>query len=37
MESEIVQAFTCYNCDEQVYRLQLMNTTNSKSQKVRIL
>ena len=47
MESEIVQAFTC--CDElccevvivinrpMAYGLQLMNTLNSKSQKVTIL
>ena len=35
MQSEIFQAFICYNFDD--YGLQLMKTPNSKSQKIRIL
>ena len=32
MQSEIFQAFICYNFDD--YGLQLMKTPNSKSQKI---
>jgi len=35
MQSEIFQAFICYNFDD--YGLQLMKSPNSKSQKIRIL
>ena len=35
MQSEIFQAFICYNLED--YGLQFMKTQNSKSQKIRIL
>ena len=35
MQSEIFQAFMCYNFED--YGLQFMKTQNSKSQKIRIL